>query len=70
MSARHDLRAKATPGPQDYQVDLLKTKRKEPVFSMSARSRDYLQIVRDNNLYKPAPNMYDAKGSFNNPKGV
>lgn len=37
---------------------------------MSTRSKDFRQIVRDNNLYKPAPDSYNSKGSFNNPKGV
>lgn len=71
MSARHDLRQKITPGPTDYDNDMLRTKKKEPQFSMSARSKDFQQIVRDNNLYKPSPNMYNSfKGSFSNPKGV
>jgi hypothetical protein len=58
MSARHDLRAKPTPGPQDYQAELLRTKKKQPVFSMSSKSKDFLDIVKDNNLYKPSPNSY------------
>lgn len=70
MSARLDLRPKYSPGPHEYNNDTIQTKKKEPIFSMSARSKDYRQIVRDNNLYKPAPNSYNSKGSFNNPKGV
>ena len=70
MSARQDLRIKQSPGPHDYQPEMLRTKRKSPVYSMSTKSKDYMSIVKDNNLYKPAPNTYEAKGSFNNPKGV
>lgn len=37
---------------------------------MSTKSKSYREIVKDNNLYKPAPVSYETKGSFQKPNGI
>ena len=70
MSARNIDYVKKTPGPHEYDNNTLKVKNKAPGFSMSTKSKSYREIVKDNNLYKPAPVSYEAKGSFQKPNGI
>lgn len=63
MSARSTEYLKRTPGPQDYENTLLKTKNASPNYTMSTMSKSYHQMTADKNSYKPAPTSYNNLGS-------
>lgn len=69
MSAKSTEYLKRTPGPQDYENALLKTKYASPNYTMSTKSKSYHQMTFEKNSYKPAPTSYNNQG-FSKKGGV
>lgn len=70
MSAKIIRPPSNVPGPAAYDINHLKTLQKSPVFSIGNKSKSTAKIIEDHNQYKPSPNLYDNKSTFNQSRGV